>query len=63
VTPDVGINGLVYALPKKGDHIIMFSLDIKNVMPKSKGQPKGNAVRPVAKAAGPKHGFASTSEC
>jgi hypothetical protein len=35
VTPDVGINGLVYALPKTGDHLIMFSIDLKNMMPKA----------------------------
>lgn len=35
VTPDVGINGLIYALPKNGDHIIMFSMDLKNTAPKS----------------------------
>jgi hypothetical protein len=35
VTPDVGINGLIYALPKTGDHLIMFSIDLKNMMPKS----------------------------
>jgi hypothetical protein len=43
IAPDVGINGIVYALPKSGDHIIMFSLDLKNMMPKSpkaKGGPK-----------------------
>ena len=43
VTPDVGINGLIYALPKNGDHIIMFSMDLKNTAPKSKSNARGPA--------------------
>ena len=36
ITPDVGINGLIYALPKNGDHILMFSMDLKTSAPKAK---------------------------
>jgi hypothetical protein len=62
VAPDVGINGLIYALPKSGDHIILFSLDLKNHMPKApKG--KGGAERGGGVTAAPKQGFTSTSEC
>ena len=60
VAPDLGINGLIYALPKTGDHIILFSIDLKNHMPKAPKQ-KGGAER--GGGANPKQGFTSTSEC
>jgi hypothetical protein len=53
--PDVGIQGLVYALPDSGDRLVLFQLDLKlGSKSKSGEQIKPTPVGPKI----PKQGFA-----
>ena len=60
--PDVGIQGLIFALPDTGDRLVMFQLDLKSVNSRSKAaDPKKGGTNIGPKT--PKQGFSSTSDC